>query len=897
MLLILLMVAGTATYNARQSDSYIQTVANHNIPTQLKIGELRSLLSESERAYENYMQQPMQNYGVLAQLVERLEILFDNLRIAADHNRALVDLLESLSSGASKVIAEKELLSSGQKRTHDEIVAALEEVDLLLSQLHQQWNQISDIPLSNRLVKRSANLRNAVEQAALDLRETHRVNLQDIIQPLRASYRKISSVSERIHRESEVHGDVDTHNYLLEQMDMLQKRVERFEALVHVYDQESRQMDPSASQIMILEKMTSDQIKLSLSFLASAQNLYQDHYRDEMSEFIDQGYVNQVIFMILSLGAVLLVLIGAYFSYHILNRPINDLIQYSEEIADGQFSRYQHRNNVVEFSKLFSAFEQMSRHLQQKQSELEEHIHQLEVSSEAVIRAGQVKDDFLASMSHELRTPLTSIIGNSDYLIDQETDAEKQDVLIAIETAGKAQLALVNDVLDMSKIESGKFSIDTFPYDLARMLKNVEDVVSIRAQDAGLSLEIKQEGREEYQLLGDANRIKQILTNMLTNAVKFTEQGDITLTCWHDNDSLYFRVDDTGIGMSEETLKRSFDRFEQADRSISRKFGGSGLGLFISTNLAEMMGGKITASSEVGVGSAFLLTIPYRQSDTPVNQSKARETALLEYEEKFTGEVLIAEDTPELQLLERRILERCGVTVQIANDGVEVVRLVEQHRFDLILMDMQMPNMDGIEATRLLRERNNRTPIVALTANVMQKHRDAFRQAGCDGFLSKPIDRLKLRETLKRFLVAAVDIEVLESAEKPDQRIKERKATDTGKEENNRRSYHRRVRGRVQDAANQRHPDADEFVDDELMAVFGESVVKHRADLESALLDKDWDKIKEVAHPIKGSGTSFGFPVLTEKARLVCDAYDNEQPEDLPDLTRHLIDELNKALS
>mgnify|MGYP003957812883 FL=1 len=377
-----------------------------------------------------------------------------------------------------------------------------------------------------------------------------------------------------------------------------------------------------------------------------------------------------------------------------------------------------------------------------------------------LMEASRIKDEFLASMSHELRTPLTTIIGNSEYLLEKEYCGgagcplkNATETLQAIEGAGRAQLALVNDILDMSKIQSGKFHIDEAPYDLSVLLKDMSRLFSVRAMDAGLEFTIQQNNREAFLLLGDGLRIAQILINLIGNAIKFTESGRVTLTTSVDGEQLIFAVKDSGIGMPPETVAQLFQYFQQADQTISRRFGGSGLGLYISQNLSELMEGYIDVSSEEGVGSTFQLVIPYRLTKISSQQTGERTTQNSVIDDhKLDGHVLVVEDTPELQLLERRILERMGLTVAVANNGKEAVDLATEQPFDLILMDMQMPVMDGIEATRVLRDRGYTVPIVALTANVMQKHRDQFDAVGCDDFMAKPIDKQKLRDTLKKYL-------------------------------------------------------------------------------------------------------------------------------------------------
>ncbi len=486
------------------------------------------------------------------------------------------------------------------------------------------------------------------------------------------------------------------------------------------------------------------------------------------------------------------------------------------------------------------------------QNELKQQARKTEQALNELHRSEATKDEFLAVMSHELRTPLTTIIGNSELLSEQESDSGKLELIRSIEMAGNSQLALVNDILDMSKIESGKFVIEDSPFDLSQLLFNIQRMFDSRIRDAGLEFVLKERTTQQNKLIGDAMRIGQILNNLISNVIKFTERGRVSLTVWNDDRSLYFQVEDSGIGMSPGTVGQLFQRFEQADGSISRRFGGSGLGLYISDSLAHLMGGRIEVSSLQGIGSTFCLILPYRQSEILAARYQEPMVSSSLPGASFNGSVLVAEDTLALQLLERRILENLGLQVTTADHGKEVLELVMERDFDLILMDMQMPVMDGIEATRKVREMGNSTPIVALTANVFQKHREQFQAAGCDGFLAKPIDRSELVGILRRFL----------GASKP-----------------------------------HAHGMVEEEVDEELMTIFMEGVIESRSQLSAACSRAEWENVKSVAHMIKGSGASFGFPVLTEAAKQVCDAYDNGQVERLSDLTQHLIDQLDVMIS
>ncbi len=370
-----------------------------------------------------------------------------------------------------------------------------------------------------------------------------------------------------------------------------------------------------------------------------------------------------------------------------------------------------------------------------------------------LMKALEAKDDFLASMSHELRTPLTTVIGNSEYLLDEEdtiSEQEHHNTLKTIKSAAIRQLSLVNDILDVSKIASGKFSIEKKAFNLSLMLHELHSLLRSNAKDQNATLTLNQHYQTNYLLLGDQQRISQILINLVGNAIKFSNGGTVSLDVKADRSRLLFVVNDNGVGISEDALPRLFNRFEQADNSTSRRFGGSGLGLYISKNLAELMGGDITVESWEGEGSTFTLELPLEVTDQLVRSATDADHSP-QHPQRFSGHVVLAEDTPPLQLLIKRMLEQLGVSVQIAANGQEVVNLLNSQP-DLIFMDMQMPEMDGIEATRLIREMGLTIPVVALTANVMQIHKERFIDAGCNDFLGKPVRLNDLREVMANYL-------------------------------------------------------------------------------------------------------------------------------------------------
>ncbi|MBT7307518.1 MAG: response regulator [Gammaproteobacteria bacterium] len=552
-----------------------------------------------------------------------------------------------------------------------------------------------------------------------------------------------------------------------------------------------------------------------------------------------------------------------YRSLRLIRYPMEQLTESMRQFSDGNYQHSVYGLDRPDEIGVMAESLEVLRHHSSGREELKDQL----------IEANRSKDDFLASMSHELRTPLATIIGNCEILSEKSMESSEQKMIHAIEIAGRNQLALVDDILDMSKIDSGKYTLDETPYDLNVLLNELKMMLQIKAQDQGVSLTIALNTEMPFQLLGDGQRVGQILINLLGNAIKFTEHGAVELTVWNDANYLLFNVKDSGVGMSPETIDNLFGRFEQADGSISRRFGGSGLGLYISLNLAEMMGGEIDVSSREGTGSIFQLRLPFRPTSIPTVDNPTGTSHHSVLAEHFEGHVLVAEDTPELQLLERKILESMGITVTTVENGKEAVMEASANHFDLILMDMQMPEMDGIEATQTLRQQGVEIPIVPLTANVMQKHRDAFAAEGCDEFLAKPIDRKELRRVLNRYLIQ--EQRKLGGLSIINRREKERRAEERREEER---------RG------------AEEEVDDELMALFIDSSTKNRAQLTAALSSKAWPEVRAAAHSVKGSAASFGYPELSKKAETVQLAIDNERMEELPSLTMDLVIEMGKVL-
>ena len=446
--------------------------------------------------------------------------------------------------------------------------------------------------------------------------------------------------------------------------------------------------------------------------------------------------------------------------------------------ADGEERLIAWRNRVLrdESGAIVGTLSSGEDITERRQAELE-----LKRAKEAAELASRAKSEFLANMSHEIRTPMTAILGYTDELIDESWGRSAQEPLQIIKRNGEHLLQIINDILDLSKIEAGRLEIEAVECSPLQIIGEVQSLMAARAQGRGVELRVEFDGPMPASVHTDSTRLRQILLNLVGNALKFTNTGSVRLVSrvlapGSAESRLEFRVIDTGIGISQEQLSKLFQPFTQADASTSRKFGGTGLGLTIARRLAGMLGGEVSVESELGRGSTFLLTVATGSLDG-VAMLDDPSTALAlttdpasqpHVPPEATGldcRILLAEDGPDNRRLIVHFLRKAGATVETAENGSIAVekalaatlgRRAEdpQQPYDIILMDMQMPVMDGYEATRLLRKRGYRGPIIALTAHAMASDRAKCLSAGCNDYASKPINRTELIESIRRNLMA-----------------------------------------------------------------------------------------------------------------------------------------------
>lgn len=539
---------------------------------------------------------------------------------------------------------------------------------------------------------------------------------------------------------------------------------------------------------------------------------------------------------------------------HLLDRFV-DLQKSKDEVAV-EYSRQVFNDSVFWISSIglliFTISIIISRYVGQavalKNQQLMDAREDMEIAYKKAEEATVIKSEFLATMSHEIRTPLTAIIGFAETsLFEDQTKEQRQSATQKIIRSGKHLLHIINDILDLSKIEANKLEIEHIELSLFELLSDIESLVRPAAEDKGLGFSINYIFPLPQKIISDPLRIKQILINLCNNAIKFTEKGYVLINVSSDDaramSTLKFEVIDSGIGIAKDKQEAIFKAYQQADRSTTRKFGGTGLGLSLSNKLAGFLGGELTVTSEEYKGSKFIFSLSYEYVlGAEMVFNKEHVPNVYEMSERvkssgyLSGKVLLAEDNKDNQELILLYLDRMGIDLTVVDNGQLAVDAVRENNFDAVLMDMQMPVMGGLEAAKLLRKEGFDKAIIALTANAMKEDKKACLDAGCNDFLSKPIDANKLSETLEKYLSKGVNCR--------------------DKRENE-----------VDVLVSLLAGDGQKTMD--LIKKYVGNLSNTLEQIEHSIQEQDWDNLSEQLHQLKGTAGNFGYPIVSSLAEIM----------------------------
>lgn len=539
---------------------------------------------------------------------------------------------------------------------------------------------------------------------------------------------------------------------------------------------------------------------------------------------------------------------------HSMNYKIRSNYQGKDEIGKLSMAFNNMLEKIEKHEQVLSeANSQLESKVEQRTLELKQQNEKLSIANELAQQSRLAKDQFLATMSHEIRTPLNAIIGFQQLLKETPLNKEQQEYVESIDFAGKNLLVIINDILDLSKIEAGKFEINQESLSVEQAIKSVMDLVDFSAKEKKLELVFNHDDSIPATVIGDTARFNQILLNLIGNAVKFTDKGKVTVTSKlvsHKDDIVLceFIIEDTGIGIPPEKLNLVFERFTQASADTTRKYGGTGLGLTIVQQLLKLQGGNISVKSKVGEGSTFTFYIPFGNADRIIDSGTEQNLSQqIDAMQEHKLKILLAEDTPLNQILVKKIVQKWNYEIDVANNGREALNLLEKNNYDVVLMDIQMPEMDGYTATQAVRNMRDpvkkTVPIIALTAHATNEEAQKCLHMGMNAYVTKPFNPGLLLKTILQL------------------------TTKRGNQEMAKVEEEIPVSSKLYDLSYlKEHAAGDNDFLIEMISIFLGDTPEFLKQLKEDIDEKDYEKIKVTSHSMKGLFLTLG---MNEAAQLL----------------------------
>jgi signal transduction histidine kinase/FixJ family two-component response regulator len=616
---------------------------------------------------------------------------------------------------------------------------------------------------------------------------------------------------------------------------------------------------------------TDDLVVMPFDLFTNKQQQFVIVLQDSMSAWLKSRNLFMLELLPFFIVGILLALLGSFLIARSITRPVGRLLNAAKLVASGSYTEQIKVSEKSELGELASEFSNMQYAVMEREQKIKDQAeeirqtntvkYQVEIAQkeqQLAASATEAKSRFLANVSHEIRTPLNSIIGYSEILSDNIASKEdKSKATIAIHNGGHYLLNIENDVLDLSKIEAGKIQLNKQDTNVIGLLDEVSSYMEGFALEKHLKFELNLHYPLPHEFNTDPTRLKQILLNLCNNAIKFTAQGQVDLQVHLDTyrRRFIFVISDTGPGMSDEQQLRLFTAFSQGNQSISRKYGGTGLGLYISKQLTEMLGGHIKVTSQKGQGSQFAVYMPWVEADNKNMMTSGADVAKILKQKaqpnvdvpQLDAHILCVDDNEDNRQLVAYLISKTGAKLTLAENGKEALEIAADTAFDLVLMDMQMPEMDGIQATKLLTQQGFDAPIIMLTANVDSSSKEAVLSAGAMEHFAKPIDTQSFYDLLDKYLGQAIESTDLE--------------------------------------LKQSEPERSEF--DQLIENYRNSFAEKLTFIQQALDQQNWPEIQNLMHNLKGSAGSYGFQVLSDLAMLV---EDKIEQNDMPEAQRYLAD-------